>query len=411
MRGEADKRVGAPTSELRAGGRSGGSYGPDRPLGWLLPALLLAAVTVGAAGCRRPRTVPPRKARVSLSELVTLHPGWLRVRDLDRKLAQLTATVTSETAPFVVPPPVQLEAVDPALSALDAEQRQQMAGVIAERVKRDFDARAAQLRRRAARTERRALANALAEVEEQVLREREIYAAEYNGVARRYADQLGPLYLRLIALQPNLLDATFYPPDERVRRGEERTRIERQLDSLFAQRSEELKRLQTSHEAKLAALRGTAREGALARAREEGIRALAELESQRRVQQAQLEADLERTLQHQSDATPAPARELTAEHEGFARAVGALNREATEESRAQRAAQAEAIATLRRQRQALVALIQSATEAAAAEVAAERHFRLEFTPGAVDRELTRWVAQRLRERWPRVVASAGSLEK
>jgi hypothetical protein len=371
--------------------------------------VLVAALGTGMVGCRRPSAPGlPRVGRVDLGDLVTVHPGWSRVYDLDLKIAKLGVTPTFHAPLFASPAPVRLDPVEATLSAVDAEQRAQMVAVIAERVKRDFDARAAQLRRRAGRNERRSLANALALVETRIVQEREIYAAEYNGVARRYADQLGPRYLRLIAFQPTPLGATFYPPEERVRRAEERARLGREIEDLFVRRAEELNRLQTSHVAKLADLRTTAREAALAQAREEGIRALAELESQRRDQQAQLEADLERTLERQSDAVSAPAGDLSAERQSLVLKVGALNREADSHLVSQRAATAAAIATLRRQRQALMSQIQSATEAAAGEVAAERHLKLEFAPGEADRALTEWLVRRLRERWATPMAKVRS---
>jgi Skp family chaperone for outer membrane proteins len=345
---------------------------------------------------------------VDLGALVAVHPGWARVRDLDQKIARLRAVTTPEAPLFSSPPPAQLEPVEATLTAVEAAQRAQMAAVIAERVKRDFDARAAQLRRQAARNERRAVANAAAEVEERILQERELYAAEYNGIARRYADRLGPLYLRLIALQPGPLDATFYPPEERVRRAEDRGRLQREIDTLFAQRAAELRQLHDAYEAKIAQLRSTAREAAIARTREDAIKALAEVEGQRRIQQAQLEADLERSLQPLPEQSPAPLRDLTAERQALARQVEELNRAAVIQLAGQRSATAAAIATLARQRQALESLITAATQAAAAEVAAERQLSLEFDRGKSDQRLTEWVAARLRERWATPPTAAGS---
>src|SRR5439155_25622968 len=123
--------------------------------GWAL-WLMVAGLLVAASGCRRAEP-PLRHGVVNPAALVSLHPAWMRVRDLDQKIRALSAPAAAGPAAFFrLPTPARLERVELDLGRIDASQRLRMGDVIRERVKRDFEARSAQLRRQAQRNERSA---------------------------------------------------------------------------------------------------------------------------------------------------------------------------------------------------------------------------------------------------------------
>jgi hypothetical protein len=294
------------------------------------------------------------------------------------------------------------------MSSVEAEQRKEMAELLAERVKRDFDARSSQARRQALRTERRVVEEADVASVERIARAREEFAAEYNATVEQFARRLGPLILRQIELQPSPLDPSFYPPEDLQRRLEDRQRVDRELAEARAEMARELRRLQSEHEARTQELRTAAREEALAKARTEALGALADLEVERRKLQTQLEADLERVLQSRPEATAPPPRDLPAERREVGGEIVALNRAVAVHTAAQRAATEATIASLARQRRNLATLIEAATRAVAQDVAAERNVRLRFDGRHGDPELTEWVAARLSERWATPAPRAGS---
>src|SRR4051794_11838917 len=94
---------------FRKFGRSGGSSPRVRIARWLparrgevwrrraVGTALTAALVAALSGCHRPRGEgPPRAGRVDLGALVTLHPAWARVQDLDAKIARLRALTPVE---------------------------------------------------------------------------------------------------------------------------------------------------------------------------------------------------------------------------------------------------------------------------------------------------------------------------
>src|SRR5205085_1681865 len=134
----------------------GRSERPHRRRAGKLWALVMAvAVLTGAGGCRRAGPRLTRRVVVDPAALVVVHPGWARVRDLDRKIARLSAAKPAYPQPlFSPPPPAPLERVEVRIGRINPEQRLRMGEVIRQRVRRDFEARSGLLQRRAQRKER-----------------------------------------------------------------------------------------------------------------------------------------------------------------------------------------------------------------------------------------------------------------
>jgi hypothetical protein len=325
----------------------------------------------------------------------------MQVRELDRQIQQLERDgVESPPQPFSPPAEVHLDEVVFGAAAVDREHRAEMSEVIARSVQRDFERRAEQVRRQSQRAAKTLLANASAQVEDQVARERDTFAASYDSLAHQYADEAGEIILDLLELRSSPVDPDFFPPEVRTRRAEERREFEQRLEHVRARRDEALDTLQNAHRERILALREAARTDALARAAEQELRTLAELEARRRLQQTELETDLERALQPAATSEAMPSSlELPRARQAIGRRLPALNQALVTTLAAQRQSRTEAIRALQHQRRSLATLLGAATRTDAMQVATEHGLSLRFDRERSDPTLTSWLAARLTERW------------
>jgi hypothetical protein len=376
---------------------------PNQTLVRRISFLILA--TASLSGCRPPAEAPFAGGTANLDELMRAHPSWPQVAALDARIQALAGAAPSAT-PIALPSQraVALAADVPAASdpALDQAQRRELQRLIGLRVERDYEALAERLEEEVVRYEAAQRAAALARAEADIAARGEQFRVQWWNTVQQYAEVLGPLLLLRVALMPGLGDTMFYPPptlEERVhRRGTTTAEIGREQ----AQMDAALRGLEGDYLHDVAARRQAAiveaqnAAGEYRQARLEGLRSSRERQRQR------LQADLERALREarRTRGTPVPPSEsLSQERSEMARRVLEANDRARLAAREAAARNVAALATLRREREQLVAMIRGSTEALALAVGQHERLRIDWTEGRGDPRLTDRLRTLLRERW------------
>jgi hypothetical protein len=371
--------------------------------------LLVLALGVVIAGCRRPGPATLQRGYVDLAALTRLHPAWPERDSLTALIASAHESHQHPIAPFRVPPDPELPTTPPASATDDAAERARMERLIQERIDRDVEAVRGKIEREVERFRETELATAQREIR---LRREESTAAflqRYRAVAVQYADRIAPLELEQVGLLPRLTDILLLAPEQREARAKRLAALEKLIQDLIRQRNAELREMQQARRAELQALRAQRMAAAEAAIDQYRRRRLAELEATRAQQQRQIRADLERSMRLQVrlpevvPPVPGPTAEAARQ-----RAEAISGSAAATMDRYHEAAR-DIEHKLYVQRQELEQTITDATRAAVLQLARTHDIAVSFTPAPDLPELTPRFDPWLRARWqsnPRQAAAA-----
>jgi hypothetical protein len=360
-------------------------------------SLLLALLLLVSAGCRRPGEQPARVGHVDLQQLVRLHPAWPERDSLSALIDSAHESHQQPIPPFRVPPDPSLPPVTVAEGAADPEERARMERLIQQRIEQDAAAMLKKLEQEVERFREAELATAEREARLEAEASEEEFQKRYRAIVLRYSERIAPLQLEAVGLRPRPTDLALLSPEDRAERAQRLGAVEAEIQSLLQQRNEELQELRAQFEEELRvsrALRLAAAEARAARFREER---LAELAATRRRQQAQIRADLERSLRLRvalPEIQPRPGPTAAAAQRSAARTSASA---AATMDRYHEAAR-DVENALYVQRQELERLITEATRTAVLQLARTHNIDVLFIPG-VGPDLTAEFAARLRERW------------
>lgn len=285
---------------------------------------------------------------------------------------------------------------------LNETQRRELQALVRERVERDYQALVERLEEEVRRFEAAQRAAARARAEAEVAARAGRFRQEYLAAVQRYAGILGPLLLMQVALMPGVGDALFYPPAAIEERASERAAAGTRIDFYRRQMDAELQTLHLTYLDEVAARRRIADAEAEAAARQFRETRLSALRASRDRQQQYLEADLERALWEARPAPGPPIPPTESVFEGQQQMSGRVEQANAEGRRAAaRAADRNVAAAhaLRKDRERLVELIRSSTQALAQAVAREQRLRIEWSVGPGNPEFTDRLRALLRERW------------
>jgi hypothetical protein len=336
---------------------------------------------------------------VDLDALARLHPAWPERDSLTALIASAHESHQRPIPPFQVPPDPNLPAASPEVGSADSTERARMEQMIQARIQRDFDAVLDKLRREVERYRETEQATAEREARLDAAASEPQFQQRYQAEAARYADRIAPLRLRAIGLQPQVTDLLMMTAAQRAEQARQLAATQAEIEQILRERDGKLKELQVAHLKEGEAAR--ARRLAEADARVVRFRAerLAELQGTRTRQQAQIQADLERSMRLRV-ALPEIQPPLPGPTAGEARSRAA-------------ATSASALATMDHyheaardvehqlyvQRQELEQLILEDTRAAVIQLAREHRVDAHFAPDTTGPNLNTEFAPWLRERW------------
>jgi hypothetical protein len=349
---------------------------------------------------------------LKLETLARAHPAWRQVEALEAKIRRLATTPPATATPSLPTGRAVrgsgLAGAGESPAGVSPEERREIERLTRARVEGDYQSLLTQLEREVERYEAVQRANAMARAEASLEARRERFANEYAAIAGRYADPLGERRLRLLALEPSVVDTAFYSAEERARRERDRVRIEGEIADLRARRQDELDMLRTAYEADIATLRSEAMTVAREATRTYEAQRRAQLRESRDRQQARAQQDLERALAG-DPATSLPVRGGALADPRAEAAAAAIRVRVDRASTGIRQAQVGVSGTqsaVRRQLEAerdrLRAMIRESTRALVLAIAEEERLAIEFTDGSPDPELTRRMISLLEQRWQTV---------